>query len=115
MFYLKYFVFVSSCPNAADGTVVLSNETSTHRLFHWKAQSFRFFGASDAVYFACDVVVCESSNQANVCERCQSSSRRRRELGLMENDDGQVESAMTVFSTPYILIEGKYITSFMRF
>ena len=78
-----------------------------HKNVNKQYPKFKKIKKSDAVYFACDVVVCESSNQANVCERCQSSSRRRRDLGLKENDDGQVEIPMTVFSTPFILIEGK--------
>ena len=88
----------------------ISNETSTNKLFHWEAESFRFFGSSDAVYFACDVVVCASSNSAQVCERCPSSQlRKRRDIESSPVNNGQVESAMTVASPLFVLIEGKNI------
>ena len=102
---ILYIILLFRCPNQADDSVKISNATSTNLLFHWEAESFRFFGASDAVYFACDVVVCESSNTAQVCKRCQSFSRKRRDVESSEN--GQVQSAMTVASPLYVLIDGK--------
>ena len=102
----KYVSFFPRCPNKDDETVKISNETSTNRLFHWEAESFRFFGVSDAVYFACDVVVCESSNTAGICERCttSSASRKRRDLDSSK-DDGKAE--LTVASPIFVLIDGK--------
>ena len=101
--------FDFSCPNPADKTVKIFNEMSPNKLFQWEAKSFRFFGSSDAVYFSCDVVVCESSNSAQVSERCPSSSwqeRKRRDVESGAVNNGQVQSAMTVASPLFVLIEG---------
>jgi len=99
----KYYLIQNRCPNKDDDTIKISNETSTNQLFHWEAESFRFFGPSDAVYFACDVVVCESSNPTAACERCTSQSRRRRRDLESNNDDGKAE--ITVASPIFVLID----------
>jgi len=101
----KYFLIENRCSNPADGTVKISTGTSTNQLFHWEAKSFRFFESSDAVYFACDVVVCESSNSAQVCERCPSWPLRKRRDVESSDSNGQVQSAMTVASPLFVLID----------
>merc|ERR1712212_1261362 len=75
----KYFLVENGCPNAADGTVQVTN-TDDKTVYEWENEAFRFFGDSDAVYVTCEVTVCESSNSASECNRCEAPARRRRAL-----------------------------------
>merc|ERR1711973_1143 len=75
----KYYLVENGCPNAADGTVKVT-DSPDKTVYEWENEAFRFFGDNDAVYITCEVTVCESSNAASECNRCEAKDRRRRAI-----------------------------------
>ena len=104
---VDYFV---RCPNPEEGTVKLSKAIYKDTVFLWQNEAFRFFGESDAVYFSCDVIVCDVADYLGACGQrmCPHYGRRRRETSLDDSTEDTTEMA-TITSPMFVIFEGNAI------